>query len=287
MNGLPRTMSATPDTSSDRADETLLLGAPAPRWPTSAPAWPLPEAEAPDADVVPAAPLNLRPPRTRPRLVCELDESDLERFLRLVRSGADPALGGFLRSLEGRGVSPERIIDELVTPTARHMGEAWLADECTFVDVTLAGGRLQQVVRSLVRSHAQTTATGRSGTMPRALLTSLPGEQHTLGLTVLSAHFRLAGWDVRVGPPVGRESGPALVRRMKIDVVGISIARAELLPTAREEIRRLRSSSCNADMGILVGGAGLGGAARAADVLDADAIAPSARLAPQVAWDFT
>lgn len=267
--------------ATDRAGDDL-LGGPARGWNGGTePAW---------FDPRPLGPLRADDTSSAtapPRLVCEVDQSDMDRFLRLVRSGADPALKGFLGSLEGRGVSPGRIIDELVAPTARWMGEAWLRDECSFVEVTLVGGRLQQVVRSVVRRHAPATGTGRSGTMPRAFLTSLPGEQHTLGLTVLSAHFRLAGWDVRVGPPVGRESGTSLVRRMKIDVVGVSVAREELVAPAREEIRRLRAATCNPGMGILVGGAGLGPAGEAATALDADAVAPSARLAPQAAWDFT
>ncbi|TVP75757.1 MAG: hypothetical protein EA352_07305 [Gemmatimonadales bacterium] len=283
MDGSSRTLSALPDTSPSDARELFLVGGRTPTG-TTVPG----SGASPVSDAATPAPGSwLRLPSPAPRLVSEVDESDQARFLRLIRSGADPAMGSFLRSLERRGVSTERIIDELVTPTARWMGEAWMTDECTFVEVTLMGGRLQQVVRSLVQKHAGAMETGRSGRMPRALLTSLPGEQHTLGLTVLSAHFRLAGWDVRVGPPVGRESAIAVVRRMRVDVVGITISRSELLASGREEIRRLRAATCNDEMGILVGGPGLGSPEEAADVLDADGIAPTARLAPQVALDFT
>lgn len=293
MDGLPRTMVSSSSSSTRKghrgAFEDLLLntrGDPAPNFGDR---WVLPGVDS--SDVLPDLARALSglsasaPPG--PRLVSEVTADDLDRFVRLVRSGVEAPLDNFLEALTSRGVTAERVIDELVSPTARRMGEAWTNDECSFVEVTLVGGRLQRVVRTLAQKSPGKSATSSSGRMPRALLTSLPGQQHTLGLTVLAAHFRLAGWDVRVGPPVGRENAVSLVRRMEIDVVGLSIPLEELMPAAREEVRRLRASTMNPDMGILMGGPARSADPGRAEELGADAVVPSARLAPGVAQDFT
>ena len=84
---------------------------------------------------------------------------------------------------------------ELFAPTARHLGEMWEADTCSFADVTIGLSRLQQLMQTLSASFCEERVTvGRS---PSALmLPASPGEQHTLGLYMVSEFFRREGWDV-------------------------------------------------------------------------------------------
>ncbi|TVP58310.1 MAG: cobalamin B12-binding domain-containing protein [Gemmatimonadales bacterium] len=233
----------------------------------------------------PATEVPLPQPTTSNRLNHELAVGERARFLELIRRVEEAPIEAFIETLVERGVSAERILRDLVTPTARTMGEEWTQDRCTFVDVTLVTGRLQRIVRSL----AQIDPLGQDqpeSSAPAVLVSSLPRQQHTLGLLVVAEFFRRARWQVTVGPPVGPASPGDVVAGQHIDVLALSLPLIELLPLARKEIRKLRTLSRNPSIGIVVGGPVLLTNPGVVDDVGADASAPEAHLAPEVARAF-
>ncbi len=92
------------------------------------------------------------------------------------------------------GVKIEDIYLGYVAGAARRLGSMWEEDEISFVEVTLASGRLYRIIRGLRHVLASTLSDGRDERP--ALFALVPGEDHTLGIEIATDLFRREGWDV-------------------------------------------------------------------------------------------
>lgn len=158
----------------------------------------------------------------------------------------------FVKVLRERGAIPASLFLGILTDAARQLGVLWEDDRCSFSDVTIGVCHLQQVVRDLSPSF-QLAAVGR----PHAdtvLLLPAPGEQHSLGLVMLSEFFRREGWHVVGGPASSGNDAVRLVRSAWVDVAGFSIGSDHLLGGLAACITALRKASRNKDINVMVGG---------------------------------
>ena len=206
--------------------------------------------------------------------------AELTEFVDGVRGHDDDRAAAQVAALIARGVPVETIYLDLLAPTARRLGEMWTDDSCDFVDVTVALGRLQRILRDA--SHL---FVGR-GTQPdagRVLLSCIPGEQHSLGLFMVSEFFVRDGWEVTLGAPItGCDLGTLLAEEW-FDVVGFSVACNSRLSWLSREIPRLRKRSRNRRVTVLVGGRVFTDQPEMVDRVRADATANDARTAPALA----
>lgn len=206
----------------------------------------------------------------------------VEAFVRHVR-GRDEAAGErFLHELLEEGATPEVLFLDVLAPAARRLGELWTEDECDFVEVTLALGRMQRALRNL--SHLFLAGSEGATPVGRVLLSCLPGEQHTLGLVMVAEFFARAGWAVELGHPVARADLAQAVRDGWYDVVGFSVACDTHIPTLRREVRDLRRASRNPKLKVMVGGRAFDADPALVERVGADAAASDARSAPDVAF---
>ncbi len=183
-----------------------------------------------------------------------LDSQGVLDFAHLVLHAEDAELQERVQGLRRRGVTHERILLDLLMPVARHMGQLWEYDLCDFHDVTLAVGRLQQLLRSTLAGGSR-PALVRPGSAPqRILLTTPPGEQHTFGLSMVGEFFHQAGWDVANGFLAGDASPVQLVREQRFDMVGLSLGSGAGLPAAVRLVDDLRRASLNREIFIIAGG---------------------------------
>lgn len=98
----------------------------------------------------------------------------------------DPAVRQFLRNdgaLESKLLLLERI--------ARSMGDDWNEDSRSFLDVTIAMGRLQLLLRRTMASNARQPGDLERGSV---LMTGPSGEEHHFGTCILEEMFRSRGW---------------------------------------------------------------------------------------------
>lgn len=179
--------------------------------------------------------------------------ADLAAFLREVLGEAEDGALTLVRGLLDRGVTTESIYLEMLAPTARALGDLWTDDSCGFVEVTIALGRMQSVLRALSRMFISGAAAAAPPT-GRALLACIPGEQHTLGLFMVAEFLIRDGWGVSVGPPILESDLLQLVREEWFDVVGFSVTCDSRLSRLQREIRRVRAASRNPSVGVIVGG---------------------------------
>jgi MerR family transcriptional regulator, light-induced transcriptional regulator len=158
----------------------------------------------------------------------------------------------FVDTLRLQGVTLERLHLELLAPAARRLGQLWVEDLCSFADVTLGLGRLQQVLRQL--SPAFVAPARRPDLRRRAALLPLPGEQHSFGLTMVAEFFLRAGWEVWSEPTPSEDALIELVTGQWFAVLGLSVSCDGGIDHLPKLIHRVRRSSRNEAIGIMVGG---------------------------------
>lgn len=167
--------------------------------------------------------------------------------------GSDPREAStYVDRLHADGMSLEMIYLDLLAPTASHLGELWVSDDCDFTEVTMGLWRLQQVMYDLsgeFLDRARDQATGHS-----ALLAPAPGSQHTFGLFMVAEFFRRAGWNVLDKASVSAEVLLAAVRQEWFDIVGLSVGSEVHVESLASVILNLRRASLNPEVVVLVGG---------------------------------
>lgn len=184
-----------------------------------------------------------------------------------------------VEQLQAAGHGAQALMEGLIAPAVRLLGDWWLADDIDFVDVTMGSWRCQQLLHAL-----SARAPGRAplpGTVRRALILPAPGEQHVLGAMMVEDAFRRAGWDTRGGPALDEDALAALVARDAFDVIGLSVSCTSRLPALARTLALLRRVAVQPPL-LLLGGPALTGRQDAA-ALGADAIADSAEAAVALA----
>ena len=185
----------------------------------------------------------LRSPRRR-------DQGNSPSFGALAM-GRDGALAqAYFEAAPRRGHSIEWLCTHLLAPTARHLGGLWEQDLCDFVDVTLGMARLQEILARF-GSPAETRVVDERHC---ALLISMPGEKHLLGLEIVAESLRGAGWRVQVERGFDAVRSAAAVAAEWVGVVGVTLSGETGLETAARIIESVRRASVNPGVGILVGG---------------------------------
>jgi MerR family transcriptional regulator, light-induced transcriptional regulator len=201
--------------------------------------------------------------------VAELSQLALEQPL--------PVGLGYLEELLEAGVSAEAIFVDAITPSAREIGQMWTDDLRDFTDVTIALTRLQSMVNELIprfQSEDDKRPTDRS-----ALLIPCPGEQHSLGVSMITEYFRRAGWLVHAEAPVTLAELKQTVQKNRFDVVGFSASCDRFIDDLTAAIRVTRKASKNRSVGILVGGDLFNRRPDLVSVVGADAMAGDGREA--------
>lgn len=210
--------------------------------------------------------------------------SDVAEFAALAIDRDTTFLTTHVQQFRARGLPIEAVYLNLLAPAARHLGEMWDNDLCDFTAVTMALWRLQQVLRNLSSSfHGDAAATGEEH---RALLASMPGEQHTFGLFIVAEFFRRAGWEVLDSPMRTREELLDVIRHEWFALAGLSVARATGFDELTSLIAEIRKASRNQKIKIMVGGPAFIDHPELIERVGADATASDGRNAVTLARDM-
>ena len=204
-----------------------------------------------EAEIIPRLMLAHRPaplavPEGRASATC------VPEFLALVMKPEAEEVKTFVEGLRTDGWSLEMLYLDLMAPTARKLGELWEADLCDFTEVTIGLGRLHNVLLELSMTfRADSTPWSRGR---KALLVPAPGEQHTLGLSMVAEFFRRSGWEVHGDKAGARCSVADMVRNEWFDLVGFSAGSDCRIESVAAEILAIRRASKNPAIAVMVGG---------------------------------
>ena len=199
---------------------------------------------------------------------------DVEAFAELVLNHEVGVALAHVELLRADSTSLDSIFLDLLAPTAHLMGDLWLADEWSFVDVTMGLAKLQQILHNLTPDF-EPYATDEAHPRRRAMLLPAPGEQHSFGVSMVEHFFRRAGWELVATRQMGPVAETA-VREEWIALIGFSLACEDLLDRLQSAIGRLRRSSCNPNLIVIVGGSAFERQPELSSQIDADGIAGNA-----------
>ena len=185
------------------------------------------------------------------------------------------AAATYVTIMRDRGLSMEMLYIELLEPTARHLGEMWDNDECDFIDVTIGVGRLQK----LLAIFNDTYTLPQLGTRRRVLMATTPGNQHSLGASMIEKLLSAAGWDVETEYSGEVDQIVHMVKRNWFAVIGLTAGSDGQLPAMKSAVAQIRTYSQNADIGVMVGGPMFTQNPQLVDAMGADATAPNAPAA--------
>lgn len=146
----------------------------------------------------------------------------------------------------------QRFVIETMPTVLHHIGEAWLHGNIDVADEHILTEALQNLLRSAM--HALPTQSTQS---PAILLTSLPEEDHGLGLLMVQA---LLESEQAACLPLGLCTPLTDIcsacRKAKIDVLGISVSAAYPPRKAQSALKTLREM-LPTEIELWVGGAGI------------------------------
>ena len=186
------------------------------------------------------------------RAVTEPRESVVESLIAASLSGTVNAFAEVLSELKRHRTSLAGLADIYIPLVARRMGDDWLDDQLSWIEVTVGVGRLQSLLREIGNAWAADQA-GDTGHGPVMLL--IPDrDQHTLGPLVAMGQLRRYGVSVclRIAPT--HDELRSLMATRNFDGVLISVATEEKLPLVAKTVQFLRNVSPKPTP-IIVGGA--------------------------------
>ncbi|MGY6550893.1 MAG: BLUF domain-containing protein [Erythrobacter sp.] len=218
--------------------------------------------------------------RPRAKRAGSSDPRDLSHYVsrlaRLALDADDIRLNAQLAALAEEGWTGEALLARLIEPTARMMGDAWLADECCEVDLTIGLSMLQ------LAAHAVRFSPGAGALRASRfsiLLATAPGEPHMLGTSMLADQFTDAGWQVNMAFPKSDSELINQVRGQRPDAIDIGLSdalpRHHALARLRETIAQSRKAAPENLAVVSVGGRLFTEAAATAAAVGADYARPS------------
>ena len=141
----------------------------------------------------------------------------------------------------------------VVAPMNHAVGDAWFAGRIGILDEHYYVEQVRMVLTAAMRNLPESVG------HPRVLLTTLPGEQHGIGLLMVACMLRLAGaWVLMLGVQTPLDQILRGAVDSKCDVVGISCSEYMGRRTIAAQLFRLRKLLPDT-VALWAGGAGVGG----------------------------
>ena len=100
-----------------------------------------------------------------------------------------------IKDLEALQISSIDVIDRYIPNTAHAIGEAWVNNNLSFAEVTIASSRLQTLLSEIDKTNFETPFRGHP--QLEMLIVVLAQDQHNLGSLVLASQLRRHGVSVR------------------------------------------------------------------------------------------
>lgn len=179
-------------------------------------------------------------------------ENSIAKFAQMCTNDDSMALDEHITDLLARGVSLESLFLNLLTPAARHLGDSWLSDKLSFIDVQLGLCRLHRLICECetIGYHTENSRLPLNS----ILLSSAPGENHTFGIAMVCDFFRRYGWRVSNLCGLGPDFLLARIESTQYSAVGFSLHNEYCYDDLATLIRQIKSVSKNPDVVIMVGG---------------------------------
>lgn len=177
-------------------------------------------------------------------------KGELEAFSDALISSDPGKAGEFFDRLRASGQTPDALALSWIAEAARLLGNRWVADSCSFLEVTLGLSRLHGLQRSL-RGEFMPASMYQPPEMS-ALFSPVPGETHLLGATIAADFFRRAGWRVDLNYEPDLDVLLERARTGGYSLIGLSAGCLSVRDALKTTVQRLRAA--HPDVKIVLGG---------------------------------
>ena len=175
--------------------------------------------------------------------------ADVPTFIELLEQDNAKRIDDELR-LAAAALGAKRFVVELAQPLAVAVGKAWELGRIEIRQEHLMTECLTTQLRALLATHQ--VANGE----PTVVLTTLPGEPHTLGLQMVALYLALGAARPRLlGASTPPDQVIAAAHAFGAQVVGIALTPAADLASARRDLQRL-ARGLPSSTALWLGGAG-------------------------------
>ncbi|SMY08369.1 cobalamin B12-binding domain-containing protein [Flavimaricola marinus] len=165
-------------------------------------------------------------------------ELDVQRFTSTLLDGTLEECIDILTLELKSGVPIEAIYLHTLAGSARLMGQMWEDDTLSFLDMTVATGRIYSAMRAL---RLQSPALRREPLPDQhALLIAVPGETHTLGVTMAADILRSKSWQITLRTGLEHDDLIDSLADEQHAIIGVSAAQARSLGALTRLIVALR-----------------------------------------------
>ncbi|MFP5410865.1 MAG: MerR family transcriptional regulator [Gammaproteobacteria bacterium] len=183
------------------------------------------------------------------RAVTHVD-APLDEWMRLVRQHDTEGLTRqFHSEIAKRGLAS--FVQDVVAPLITRVGEAWSRNEIGIFEEHLFSEHLKKLFRTTLSNMAPQTGS------PRILLTTLSGEEHTLGLLMVEALLTVEdAYPLTLGPQTPIDEIVRAAQLKQVDAVCLSFSSAYAGALAAQGLRDLRQA-LPAQVALWAGGYGV------------------------------
>lgn len=176
--------------------------------------------------------------------------AELAGFVDLIKTHQTAALRVSLsRALLQQGM--QEFLSKTITPLNKLVGEAWIRGDMRVFEEHLYSEQVTHVLRNAIAMLRH------PGDTPRILMTTLPGEEHTLGLMMAEATLSLCGADcIMLGVQTPIQEIVLAAKAHQVDIVVLSFSSAIAVLQVKSGIQLAREA-LPGKVHLWVGGAGV------------------------------
>lgn len=140
-----------------------------------------------------------------------------EKLIRLLKSGQALQLGDWLHSMVHNDL--RRFVHKVMSPAITAVGNAWEQGEITVYEEHIFTEKMKRI------AHKYLAEQPRNSSGPKVMLTTVPGEKHTLGLLMVEIILRLGGAKViSFGTEMPFNEIREAAEKHSVDILGLSFS---------------------------------------------------------------
>ena len=165
----------------------------------------------------------------------------------LVQPQADAALQ-FVEARRAEGMTRHDVYLGYIAAAAGRLGTDWDANRVSLSEVTVGTGHLYALMRSLRAEGAEVSPA--FDIRKCAMFAAVPGENHSIGITIAANLFREAGWEIDLQVATDHDGLMARVERTQPRVIGLSLSTEARLHALARLVVALRLTLPRAIIGV-------------------------------------
>jgi methanogenic corrinoid protein MtbC1 len=174
--------------------------------------------------------------------------AEIERLCMALTTEDNEAATHLITQIRADGATPDAIYLTYLAGAARLMGEWWDDNRLSFVDVTIGTSRIYSIMRGMSHLFVPNEPAQARG----AFFASVPGETHTLGVSMAADLFRKEGWDIQLLLGLSHDELISEIAQSRPKLIGVScsgrhsassLARLVIVSTAEQNLATRRCKS--------------------------------------------